>query len=456
MLFRKLDDDMLCTRVRMLIFQEVVMASEQGINKNAIVIGLVVVGVGVGCLLLPMRLGSSNLTVAKVEQYLDLNRAAVSDETTFDTLDFRGYRSIEDDAAELLADQKGALLLDGLRSLSDVGASRLAKFEGTLELSGLTEVSDAVLEALSEHEGALRLNGLTALSDTGANALARHNGELGLNGVTELSDSAAQRFSEFHSTLQLYGLTSISAIGAENLAKNENVYLDSYSLPTGIGHTFRGIREPESVIDSVELVAKEETPSGLASMPDISFPGDPVAKVESVTRSNSQSRPEASQPLSKSKEASAKVLTVEIVSKFPKHNFMIHLSEYTSIEQEAAEVLSTLQGELYLDGLETLTDAAAESLSKHRGFILGLNGLTELSDAQAESLSKHRGITLPPGLPAALKLNDEMKDSMLVLDGLTTLSDEGARSLAKKQGKVYVDHDKIPPSASKILKDAGH
>jgi len=43
-----------------------------------------------------------------------------------------------------------------------------------------------------------------------------------------------------------------------------------------------------------------------------------------------------------------------------------------------------------LKGLTELSDAAAESLSKHQG-ILNLSGLTALTDTAAESLSKHEG-----------------------------------------------------------------
>ncbi len=43
-----------------------------------------------------------------------------------------------------------------------------------------------------------------------------------------------------------------------------------------------------------------------------------------------------------------------------------------------------------LNGLTSLSDAAAESLSRHED-ILYLNGLTGLSDAAAGSLSKHDG-----------------------------------------------------------------
>ncbi|MEE3074509.1 MAG: hypothetical protein VX739_02425, partial [Planctomycetota bacterium] len=79
--------------------------------------------------------------------------------------------------------------------------------------------------------------------------------------------------------------------------------------------------------------------------------------------------------------------------------------------------------------------AAAEALAKHKGY-LGLAGLTELSEAAAEALARHEG-----------DLN---------LKGLTSLSDVAAETLGKNEGEVAVDHSKLTPSASEILKDAGH
>ena len=67
---------------------------------------------------------------------------------------------------------------------------------------------------------------------------------------------------------------------------------------------------------------------------------------------------------------------------------------------------------------------------------LALRGLTSLSDAAAEGLAKHQGV--------------------LNLTGLTSLSDAQAEALAKHEGDIYFNHDQLPPSASKILKDAGH
>ena len=79
----------------------------------------------------------------------------------------------------------------------------------------------------------------------------------------------------------------------------------------------------------------------------------------------------------------------------------------------------------------SLSDAAAESLSKHKGE-LSLQGLRSLPNAAAESLSKHEGD--------------------LSLSGLRSLSDAAAESLSKHKGELYVDLDTLPESAAVILR----
>ena len=81
-------------------------------------------------------------------------------------------------------------------------------------------------------------------------------------------------------------------------------------------------------------------------------------------------------------------------------------------------------------------DAAAEASAKHKGYLLSLNGLTELSETASEALAKFQG--------------------NLGLNGLTSPSDVAAEALAKHEGDIYFNQDQLPPSASKIFKDAGH
>ena len=42
------------------------------------------------------------------------------------------------------------------------------------------------------------------------------------------------------------------------------------------------------------------------------------------------------------------------------------------------------------------------------------------------------------------------------LSQYTSIEDAAAEALAKHEGDIYFNHDQLPPSASKIFKDAGH
>ena len=69
-------------------------------------------------------------------------------------------------------------------------------------------------------------------------------------------------------------------------------------------------------------------------------------------------------------------------------------------------------------------------------FSVDTGQFTSIEDAAAEALGEHQG---PLGL-----------------GGLRQLSDTQAKALGKYEGRLDLFHDKLPPSASKILKDAGH
>jgi len=260
---------------------------------------------------------------------------------------------------------KGDLYLKGLESLSDAAAEALSKHEGILDLRGLKNLSDVAAKALSKYRGDLSLGGLESLSDAAAEALSKHKGDLALWSLTSLSDAAAESLSKHNGDLRLWGLTSLSDAAAESLSKHKG-YLDL---------------------------------DGLKSLSD----------------------------------AAAQYLS--------KHKGDLSLGGLTSLSDAAAESLSKHKEKLYLAGLTSLSDAAAEVLSKHKGDLalwsltslngsfghvalagklasqkgdLDLDGLKSLSDGAAEALSKHEG-----------ELN---------LKGLVSLSDTGAQALAKKKG----------------------
>jgi hypothetical protein len=70
-----------------------------------------------------------------------------------------------------------------------------------------------------------------------------------------------------------------------------------------------------------------------------------------------------------------KRLTKEIAEQFLADQDSVDLSDFTDLDDEAAEILCGYEGErLHLDGLTSLSDMAAEDLREYSGS-LSLNGL---------------------------------------------------------------------------------
>ena len=72
-----------------------------------------------------------------------------------------------------------------------------------------------------------------------------------------------------------------------------------------------------------------------------------------------------------------KVLTREIAEEFLADADSVDLSEFTAIEDAAAESLSKYEGELNLRGLTELSDAAAGHLAKHPNLVIQYGDLPE-------------------------------------------------------------------------------
>jgi hypothetical protein len=99
------------------------------------------------------------------------------------------------------------------------------------------------------------------------------------------------------------------------------------------------------------------------------------------------------------------------------------LSGLASLSDSAAESLSKYKGDstensgwLSLYGLKDLSDSAVDRLSTFRGKSLSLNGVKKLSDQQAKSLSK-------------------LSNDLIMLD-LDELSDIAAQYFAKSTGHL--------------------
>ena len=112
-------------------------------------------------------------------------------------------------------------------------------------------------------------------------------------------------------------------------------------------------------------------------------------------------------------------ISKEVAEQFLTRKDTLGLSRFSSMDDAAAEILSRYDGgELYLDGLATLSEVVAESLSKFKGE-LWLGGINELSDTAFKYLSKVEG--------------------SLQLSSLTSLSDTAAKYLSNHRGGLYLN-----------------
>lgn len=132
--------------------------------------------------------------------------------------------------------------------------------------------------------------------------------------------------------------------------------------------------------------------------------------------------------------------TVQILSK----HISLGFDGLISIEDEIADAFSDFSGFLSLRGLTSLSVAAAQSLTKSAQFI-DFSGLTLVSDPVAEVLAKCKGMIklrgltslTHPGLAAKLAETTPNYDD-LDLPGLTELSTEVATALSKTKTRLLL------------------
>ena len=127
-----------------------------------------------------------------------------------------------------------------------------------------------------------------------------------------------------------------------------------------------------------------------------------------------------------------------------RHRGTLVLNGLTTLSDEAAGVLAQREGKIHLDGLTGLTHAALAAKLVREHAALNLNSLTSLSDEAAGALAQNDGTlnkelrldglkTLSTAAARALAGYDR---NTLSLRGLTTLSAETARALAEFKGRV--------------------
>jgi hypothetical protein len=281
---------------------------------------------------------SSILTKVVAERFL--RRAPQWPFSLSFTLSLDKYTSIEDDAANVLANYGvGELDLSGLVDLSEAAANSLSQRGSWIKLNGLKEIDVPAAQALARsvgHFSRIELHGLEQISVNVAEALGGHRGTLELNGLRSLSAEEAMALSNHTGLLTLDGLPRLGIDAAEALAHNHKGNL-----------SLQGLTELD---DGVAKALAEH-----------------IRGIDMQTSLNA-----------KVKQYKGGLLTKGVAEQFIDGKEVI-LNSFTEIE-----------------------DAAAEALAKHQG-ALSLNGLTSLSDKAAEALAKCEDLDLPASLKAKVE-----------------------------------------------------
>ncbi|QDU26589.1 hypothetical protein ETAA8_16690 [Anatilimnocola aggregata] len=328
-----------------------------------------------------------------------------------------------EESQKLAQDKSGRLALDGLKTLAPEAAKELAKHQGWLSLNGLKEISDDAAAALGQHKGDLQLNGLAKVSEATAAALAGHRGELSLNGLTAISDESARSLGKHTGgRLMLKGLTTLSTDAAKALAARKGggpyqaVFLDGLTslTPEGAaamaeshGHNWHG-NLPGFKTISVDVAQALAKRAGGLSMPGLTTISDDVAKALAGKLGGNLPR------LTTLNVESAKAIAGPVPGQFHR---TLNLDGLKSLPDDVAQAIGGKEsrGNLHLDGLSVLTPVAAKAICQREGDLY-LNGLTTITDDTLYALTEHKA----PGFARPI----------VHLQGLTTLSDDGAAILA--------------------------
>ena len=90
------------------------------------------------------------------------------------------------------------------------------------------------------------------------------------------------------------------------------------------------------------------------------------------------------------------ILSRQNAEQYLKDTSSCNLSDYTGIDDDAAEILSKFEGHLWLS-FTSISDTAAEALAKHQKSLCFSN-ISTLTNKAAEALSKHQGMLAFPSL----------------------------------------------------------
>jgi hypothetical protein len=223
-------------------------------------------------------------------------------------------------------------------------------------------------------------------------------------GLSRVTDTTADELSRFAGQLWLHGIQSLSEASELSLAKREwptdlpdLQLLRTAALADHLGRwAYKRLQIangwPASLFGQLRDFApqnltriSDEAAAALASHRD---PPDEGFLMENNLESISKSLAKLLVTVDDDLELeSVKSLSAEAAAILSMHQHRLNLIGLTELPADVADALSGFHGEtLGLSGLTTLLDRAAISLAKFQGGVLDLEGLTTLSELAIENL----------------------------------------------------------------------
>lgn len=296
-------------------------------------------------------------------------------------LSFDEIHEIAPDIGSVLATSTHDIRIGHLATLSEESARALREHSGTLIIGTVSEVSLGAAKALAEHRGPITVEDIDELPEDVAAVLGQRSES------RDSEQTVVERACELLSTVQ--GFATYDPADLRDV--------DFTLLATMAGEVIQKLRDAEhvhrpaaeSTCDVLERL-RELADQDLADCDDVELQqlaNDAEVASRGLTQSGSNE--------SEDSVTEDKRLTRGDAERFVTDPDSVDLSEYTSLEDDAAAVLSLHQGELSLDSVTHVSVEALAKLSQHRGSV-ELRGLKHISKDQAHVLAGFlSGIKVP-------------------------------------------------------------
>jgi hypothetical protein len=363
-------------------------------------------------------------------------------------IDLSVYTEIEIDASKILQKSKFYKLnLSGLTHISNEVLKSLVKFKGWLILNGLAEIDDVKADIISSHIGALSLDTLKTIESSVFQKLINKSGDIYLHGLNDINKDC----------LSFIKQTTGRLVFNKSLSSNKGIktYLDAcikYQADT----TDKLLTKEDAMsilsnynnkksLSDFEVITKDAAKyvasrkendlklNGITCIDDdkmnelVKFRSD-----NTFTEAQMTNYSKLSLELNGLIDVSEGAL-INLFTNFKGH--LIRLNSIKHISDSVAEAISNYRYEVFLDGIETLSEKASYLLSIKPGLTrnnrISLNGLKKINAEVAENLSRFSG--------------------GLHLEGLSELSKEVTEKLSNYKGTYYSDRIQLPlPSIKSI------